>query len=138
MKFADGQCEERAAWLAQTFTERGWPPSGRQARVRKLTGASPQVSQAVLRGSLPKRGATLYALARALDLDLEEWISGEPAERIPLKDMRHAISLVRQFEAETDIQWDSESFTAQVEKVLADPVYMQRHMADVIELHTKK
>ena len=138
MKFNDGQCEERADWLAQTLTERGWPPNGRQARIRKLTGASPQVSQAVLRGSLPKRGATLYALARALDLDLEEWISGEPAERVPLNDMRHAIKLVRQFEAETDIQWDSESFTAQVEKVLADPVYMQRHMADVIELHTKK
>jgi len=138
MKFNDGQCEERADWLAQTLTERGWPPNGRQARIRKLTGASPQVSQAVLRGSLPKRGATLYALARALDIDLEEWISGEPAERVPLNDMRHAIKLVRQFEAETDIQWDSESFTAQVEKVLADPVYMQRHMADVIELHTKK
>ena len=138
MKFADGQCQLRADWLAQTLTERGWPSTGRQARVRKLTGASPQVSQAVLRGSLPKRGATLYALARALDLDLDEWISGEPAERIPLKDMRHAIKLVRQFESETEIQWDSESFTAQVEKVLADLVYMQRHMADVIEMHHRR
>ena len=135
MKFNDGQCEARAAWLAQTLTERGWPPNGRQARVRKLTGARPQVSQAVLRGSLPKRGATLFGIARALDLDLDEWISGEPAERVPLNDMRHAIKLVRQFEAETEIQWDSDDFCRQVEKVLADPVYMQRHMADVIELH---
>ena len=141
MKFAEGQCEARADWLAQTLNERGWPSTGRQARIRKLTGTSPQVSQAVLRGGLPKRGATLYALARALDLDLEEWISGEPAARVPLEDMRHGIKLVRQFEAETDIQWDSDDFCRQVEKVLADPVYMQRHMAemaDVIELHTKK
>ena len=138
MKFSDGQCELRAEFVQQTLTERGWSSTGRQARIRKLTGASPQVSQAILRGSLPKRGATLYYIAKALNLDLEEWISGEESERVTLKDMRYAIDLVRQFEFETDIQWSSEDFSGQVEKVLADPVYMRRHIADVVELHKKK
>ena len=138
MKFDDGQCELRAEFVQRTLTERGWSSTGRQARIRKLTGASPQVSQAILRGSLPKRGATLYGIARALDLDLAEWISGEQSGRVTLKDMRYAIDLVRQFEFQTDIQWNSGDFTAQVEKVLADPVYMRRHIADVVELHRKK
>ena len=134
MKFSDGQCELRAEFVQQTLTERGWSSTGRQARIRKLTGASPQVSQAILRGSLPKRGATLWSIANTLDIDLDEWISGEQSGRVTLKDMRYAINLVRQFEYETEIQWDSSDFTAQVEKVLADPIYMNRHMADVIQL----
>jgi len=138
MKFSDGQCELRAEFVQRTLTERGWSSTGRQARIRKLTGASPQVSQAILRGSLPKRGATLYYIAKALNLDLEEWISGEESERVTREDMRYAIDLVRQFEADTGIQWNSGDFTAQVEKVLADPVYMRRHIADVVELHRKK
>tara|TARA_R100001163_G_scaffold51709_1_gene39079 strand:- start:2043 stop:2459 length:417 start_codon:yes stop_codon:yes gene_type:complete len=138
MRFDDGQCELRARFLNETLTERGWSSTGRQARIRKLTGASPQVSQAILRGSLPKRGATLYGIARALDIDLDEWISGEQSGRITIKDMRYAIDLVRQFEFETDIQWSSEDFTGQVEKVLHDPVYMRRHIADVVALHRKK
>ena len=138
MRIDAGQCERRAAVLNETLTERGWSSTGRQARIRKLTGASPQVSQAILRGSLPKRGATLWSTAKALDIDLEHWISGEQSGRITIKDMRYAISLVRQFEADTDIQWSSEDFTGQVEKVLADPVYMRRHLADVIEINRKK
>ena len=138
MRFDDGQCELRAAFLNETLTERGWSSTGRQARIRKLTGASPQVSQAILRGSLPKRGATLWSIAKALDIDLEEWISGEPAARVPLDDMRYAIDLVRQFEFQTDIQWSSEDFTGQVEEVLADPVYMRRHLADVVKINRKK
>lgn len=138
MRFDDGQCELRAAFVNKTLTDRGFSSTGRQARIRELTGASPQVSQAILRGSLPKRGATLYSIAKALNLDLDEWISGEQSGRVTLEDMRYAISLVRQFETDTDIQWSSEDFTGQVEKVLADPVYMRRHIADVVELHRKK
>ncbi len=129
--------DERATWIAQALERAGIALYGRASRISKDLGCAKAASTGWLNGSLPRDLELAFRFADFYEIDLREWVTGEKsiaARGQSIENMRHAIKLVRQFEYETEIQWDSSDFTAQVEKVLADPVYMNRHMADVIEL----
>lgn len=121
MEFQSGQCELRREWFARALDEAGVDVTGRQKRLCEMAGITPQIAQSVVRGNLPRDGMVLVRVADAVGVNIHEWVTGTSAE-LPSQDrLRDAITIVRTFERETDIDWTDQDFAAQVLRVLDDP-----------------
>jgi len=125
----------RAAFIARAMDQLNVPGYGRQTHLRELAGISPQVAQSVLKGGIPKRGDLIFTIADALKVDARQWVTGRSGDQPSQARLRDAITLVRAFERETDIDWTDQDFAAQVLRVLDDPPEVtQRAHAVVVDL----
>ena len=121
MTFESGQCPQRRDFFAAALDAAGVDVAGRQARLCELADITPQIAQSVCRGNLPRDGMVLVRIADAVQIYVHEWVTGEKAGGGARDLLRDAITLVRAFERETDIDWTDEDFANQVLRVLDDP-----------------
>ena len=134
-KFLDGQCPNRAAFVAAALDARNVPMYGRSARLRELTGVSPQVAQSILKGSLPKSARVLLDVCKTLGFSLEQWVTGEQAE-VQMSEIATAVEVVKRFENDSAYELTPVDFAGLVQKVLADPVYVERFVGDIISMQS--
>ena len=135
MRFESGQCPLRRDFFAAALDAAGVDVAGRQARLCEMADITPQIAQSVCRGNLPRDGMVLVRVADAVGVNVHEWVTGTSAE-LPSQDrLRDAITIVRTFARETDIDWTDQDFAAQVLRVLDDPPEVtQRAHAVVVDL----
>lgn len=134
-KFKDGQCPDRAAFIAAQLDARNVPMYGRSARLRELTGVSPQVAQSILKGSLPKSARVLLDVCKTLGFSLEQWVTGAEAE-VQLSEIATAVEVVKRFENDSAYELTPVDFAGLVQKVLDDPVYAERFTGDIINMQS--
>ena len=139
MEFRSGQCERRREFFAKALDAAGVDVAGRQKRLCEMAGITPQISQSVCRGNLPRDGMVLVKVADAVSVNIHEWVTGTSAE-LPSQDrLRDAITIVRTFARETDIDWTDQDFAAQVLRVLDDPPEVtQRAHKVVVDLAERR
>ena len=133
--FKDGQCPNRAAFVAAALDARNVPMYGRAARLRELTGVSPQVAQSILKGSLPKSARVLLDVCKTLGFSLEQWVTGAETE-VQLSEIATAVEVVKRFENDSAYELTPVDFAGLVQKVLADPVYVERFVGDIISMQS--
>ncbi len=131
--------EDRAAWLAKFFDESGIALYGRASRISRDLGCAKAVSTGWLHGTLPRDMELGLRFCEFYGIDLKEWVLGEKTKQVSLETERlhTALTLVREFEDETDVRWDIKDFIEQVEMVMDDPKYHQRHLRDVVDLQRR-
>lgn len=84
---SDDKREQRVVWIADVMTRNGYPEKrGRAAAIRKATGASPNVVNGWLRGSLPKDMRMADDFCEAFDTDMRSWVHA--VEKPPSADFR--------------------------------------------------
>ena len=96
---------ERAEWIAGVMTRYGYPEVRvRSAAIRKATGASPNVANGWLRGSLPKDMLMADQFCDAFDTDMRSWVhaSDKPVteDYRQEKEIRDAVFKAKTFEEE--------------------------------------
>ena len=133
--FSEGQCSHRAAFIAAQLDARNVPQYGRSARLRELTGVSPQVAQSILKGSLPKSARVLLDVCKTLNFSLEQWVTGVEAE-VQLSEIATAVEVVKRFENDSAYELTPVDFAGLVQKVLDDPVYAERFTGDIISMQS--
>ena len=127
--------EDRAAWLAKFFDESGIALYGRASRISRDLGCAKAAATGWLGGALPRDMELGMRFCEFYGIDLKEWVFGEKTKQVSLDTERlhTALTLVRAFEDDTEVRWDIADFIEQVEMVMADPKYHERHLKDVVE-----
>ncbi len=132
MEFRSGQCERRREFFAKALDAAGVDVAGRQKRLCEMAGITPQIAQSVVRGNLPRDGMVLVRIADAVGIYVHEWVTGQKAGGRARDLLRDAITLVRAFERQTDIDWTDQDFADQVLRVLDDPPEVTARAHEVV------
>ena len=131
--------EYRAAWLAKFFDEKGIALYGRASRISRDLGCAKAAATGWLGGALPRDMELGMRFCDFYGIDMREWVAGEKTKQVSLDTERlhTALTLVRAFEDDTEVRWDIADFIEQVEMVMADPKYHERHLKDVVDLQRR-
>lgn len=91
--------------MSEVMTKNGYPEQrGRAAAIRKATGASPNVVNGWLRGSLPKDMIIADTFCEAFETDMRSWVHAShkpPIENYRQeREMREAVFKAKTFEEE--------------------------------------
>ena len=131
--------EDRAAWLAKFFEEKGIALYGRASRISRDLQCAKAVATGWLHGTLPRDMELGMRFCDFYGIDMREWVTGEKTKKVSLETERlhTALTLIRKFEDDANIRWDIEDFIEQVETVMEDPQYHQRNLKDVVDLQRR-
>lgn len=90
----------RAIWLNKKLGDAKIPEYGRAATIAKRIECSNAVCQGWLQGSLPKDLKLAMTFSREFNINLHEWVTGEPMPEAERGRWQTSVKIARRFERE--------------------------------------